>query len=367
MATYSNVRALKALCKASLRSMLKSPSAVFFSIAFPLIFILVFGFLGNNQETGFTITFDEHTDTTSLLYEKIHHSPSIHVRSFSAIQDKVQALSEGSLDAVISLREQAPGVLPHYDIKIESSVLQLEQMELLQALLIQIASAQHPEIAKHVQSLVNIDLQIIPSLRPYKAIDFILPGQLGFSLLATGVFGTAFVFFNLRQTLVLKRFFATPVRREIIILSEGISRMFFQISGAIIIIGIGYFCFDFTLIHTWVTFLQMLVLCGISLMIFMGFGFIISGLAKNEATIPPLSNLITLPQFLLAGTFFPVEKFPIWLQPICQFLPLTWLNDGLRKIAYDGLNLWDLGWHWLVLLTWGILVYGIASRVFKWE
>src|SRR5690554_1207533 len=114
MATYSNVRAVKALCKAILRSMLNGPSAVFFSIAIPLIFNLVFGFLENNQETGFTITYNEHIDITSLLYEKIHHSPSIHIRSFSAIQDKVQALSEGSLDAVISLREQAPGVLPHY-------------------------------------------------------------------------------------------------------------------------------------------------------------------------------------------------------------------------------------------------------------
>jgi hypothetical protein len=43
----------------------------------------------------------------------------------------------------------------------------------------------------------------------------------------------------------------------------------------------------------------------IALLVFMGFGFIISGLAKTESSIPPLANIITLPQFLLAGTFFP--------------------------------------------------------------
>ncbi len=35
-----------ALTKASLKAIFRSPSAVIFSFAFPLIFILVFGFLG---------------------------------------------------------------------------------------------------------------------------------------------------------------------------------------------------------------------------------------------------------------------------------------------------------------------------------
>lgn len=43
---YSNTKATLALAKASFRSIMRSPSAVVFTLAFPLIFILVFGFLG---------------------------------------------------------------------------------------------------------------------------------------------------------------------------------------------------------------------------------------------------------------------------------------------------------------------------------
>ena len=43
---YSNINATLALAKASFRSIMRSPSAVVFTLAFPLIFILVFGFLG---------------------------------------------------------------------------------------------------------------------------------------------------------------------------------------------------------------------------------------------------------------------------------------------------------------------------------
>jgi ABC-2 type transport system permease protein len=111
----------------------------------------------------------------------------------------------------------------------------------------------------------------------------------------------------------------------------------------------------------------MLFLCAFGLIIFMGFGFIISGLAKNEASIPPLANIITLPQFLLAGTFFSTDVFPKWLQPVSKALPLTYMNDAMRKVAFEGLNLWDIKFQLMIMLIWGIVVYAVAIKTFKWE
>jgi ABC-2 type transport system permease protein len=93
----------------------------------------------------------------------------------------------------------------------------------------------------------------------------------------------------------------------------------------------------------------------------------ISSVAKSESAIPPFSNLITLPQFLLAGTFFPIDNFPKWLQPLCRLLPLSYLNDALRKIAFEGYNIWDVRVDILILLIWGVVIYALASRIFKWE
>jgi ABC-2 type transport system permease protein len=90
-------------------------------------------------------------------------------------------------------------------------------------------------------------------------------------------------------------------------------------------------------------------------------------LAKNETAIPPFSNLITLPQFLLAGTFFPIENFPTWLQPICKVLPLTHLNEAMRNVAFEGAHIYECGSQLGVLALWGIGAYAIAIRVFKWE
>jgi ABC-2 type transport system permease protein len=175
------------------------------------------------------------------------------------------------------------------------------------------------------------------------------------------------VFYTRRQTLVLKRFFATPVRREIVVISESLARLIFQLSGAVIIIGIGHFAFSYTLIHGFFTFIQMMALSAIALIVFMGFGFIISSVVKNETSIPPFANLITLPQFLLAGTFFPVDAFPPWLQPISRALPLTFFNHAIRLIAFEGATLVDVWPDIMWLSVWGVIVYSLASRLFKWE
>jgi ABC-2 type transport system permease protein len=203
--------------------------------------------------------------------------------------------------------------------------------------------------------------------RVYRTIDFVLPGQLGFSLLSAGVFGVAFLFYNLRQTLVLKRFFATPVSRPTIIIGEGLGRVVFQLLTAVVILSVGHFAFDFTLVNGWTTFSEMLLLSLLGLVVFMGFGFIVSGLARSESAIPPFSNLVTLPQFLLAGTFFPVENFPTWLQPVCRVLPLTHLNEAMRNIAFEGAHITDCGREIGYLALWGVAVYAIAVRVFRWE
>lgn len=366
MAKYSNAHAMRSLIRASLQSILKSPSAIVFSIAFPLIFILVFGFLGDNKGFSVKVASAPGSDTTSQLYMILHHIPAI---KWMPQQDSAglnKLLSQGDIAATIAVKEQPAGVVPHYKIILETSPSQPAKAQQLGAIINTVVQRQDPEIQKRIDAIASVETHI-SEVRDYKTIDFILPGQLGFSLLAAGVFGTAFVFFNMRQTLVLKRFFATPVRREVIVLSEGIARMLFQISGAIVIIGLGYFAFGYTLAHGWITFINMLILCAIGLLVFMGFGFIISSLAKSESAIPPLSNIITLPQFLLAGTFFPIDDFPKWLQPLCRILPLSYLNDALRKIAFDGANIWDVRIELLILLVWGVVVYVVASRLFKWE
>lgn len=370
MKKYSQARAMLAITRGSLRAIFRSPSAVVFGFAFPFIFILVFGFLGNDGNfKTYQIAVDKQADTTNRLYDALKEAKGIIIRKYPDSMSLQKDLRAGNIAAVINIQKNPAGT-PPYIFSFKSTTSSNDKWPQFRALADAVISKVSNEAFPGRPSYAAFDFDFqrdIAVIRKYRTIDFILPGQLGFSLLASGVFGVAFMFFNLRTTLVLKRFFATPISRTHIILGEMLSRVLFQMLTAVVIILAGRFLFGFTLVHGVKTFVEMVVLSFIGLVVFMGMGFIISGLAKNESTIPPFANIVTLPQFLIGGTFFSIEVFPKWMQWIAQALPLTHLNNALREVAFEGNNLWDERWEIGILLLWGIVVYAIAIKVFKWE
>ncbi len=361
---YNQWRAMLAIAKASLKSIFRSPSAVIFSFLFPIIFILVFGFLSSTTPV-IRVTFDPASSNANELYTKLLEKSNLKVISQPLLISR-QELEKGHITAIIKIREINPAAYPKYAVEITTSTAAADRIGLLQSIIQQAIAELDLVNFPQRPSYAYMQKETLPG-REYRTIDFILPGQLGFSLLSAGVFGVAFIFFSLRQTLVLKRFFATPIKRTYIVFGEGLGRIAFQMITAVVILSIGHFAFKFTLVNGMVTFIELMVLSLIGLIVFMGFGFIVSGLASSESTIPPFANLVTLPQFLLAGTFFPVENFPAWLQPLCKILPLTHLNQAMRNVAFEGAHLNDCWPQLQYLLIWGIVVYAVAIKVFKWE
>jgi ABC-2 type transport system permease protein len=364
---YNQFTAMWAITRASLKAILRSPSTVVFSLAFPLVFILVFGFIGGSGKVSFSIAIDKTSDTLNPVFLALKNEAGIKIISK---QDKElqEDLEKGRITAVVNIQKNTSAT-PPYIIHLKSSEsVNPQNLQVLNSIIGSIISNIDQQKFPNAPTFATIDEQVqtIPG-RTYRTIDFILPGQLGFSLLSAGVFGVAFLFFNLRQQLVLKRFYATPIQRPYIILGEAISRVIFQLSTAVVIILIGRFAFHYTLVHGLITFLEIMVLSFVALILFMGFGFIVSGIARNESTIPPIANIVTLPQFLLAGTFFSIDVFPSWLQPICQVLPLTHFNNAMRSIAFEGAHLNDCLTEIGILLLWSAVVYAVAVKVFKWE
>ncbi|MFM2224694.1 MAG: hypothetical protein RJA07_896 [Bacteroidota bacterium] len=362
---YNSVKATLAITKASLQSMLRSPSAVVFSLAFPIIFILVFGFIGGRSNYHFDIALTQNCDTLNPVYNWMMNDSNTVVHTGSK-DDIDKALLKGKLDAIVNIKKSNDSSVL-YNVTIQTSTVSIQNGQLFKSVVKEVVNQISEKAMSNMPRYATINTPLPVQARVYQTIDFILPGQIGFSMLSAGVFGAAFVFFSLRQTLVIKRFFATPVSKTSIVVGEMMSRLIFQLSAAAIIILIGKMFFHFTLVNGVYTFFEMLFLCAFGLIIFMGFGFIISGLAKNEASIPPLANIITLPQFLLAGTFFSTDVFPKWLQPVSKALPLTYMNDAMRKVAFEGLNLWDIKFQLMIMLIWGIVVYAVAIKTFKWE
>jgi ABC-2 type transport system permease protein len=366
--SYSQKTALLALVRASFRAIFANPSALVFSVAFPILFVLIFGAFGGDKGTVFQVVIERGSDTTHPIYKSIVASPFINITQIEDAAQLRKELIRGKITGILSFRRQ------HSDPSSASIVIQLKStsasantvesfLQQLNYLILQQQSAAMPPSSRTVVLLPPL----IEQVRPYKPIDFVLPGQIGFSILFSTLFGIAFTFFGLREQLVLKRFFATPVNRINILVGIGVSRLFFQLISVSVLILFGHWAMDFTLANGYITFLEMLAVTAFMLFLLMGAGLLISSLAKVDSNIPLLINLFALPQMILSGTFFPVEVFPPWIQTICKILPLKHFNDAIRKISFEGLSLLDCGTELFVIGLWLVGIYFLTSRLIRWE
>jgi ABC-2 type transport system permease protein len=58
---------------------------------------------------------------------------------------------------------------------------------------------------------------------------------------------------------------------------------------------------------------------------------IIGRFVKEQETADMAGGAITFPMMFLAGTFFPLESMPDFMQSIAQVLPLYYVNEGMRN------------------------------------
>lgn len=364
MTNYNHFIALKAYTKGSLISIFRNPSAVAFGFLFPIMFILVFGLMGNNV-LNIELGVSPQSDKSNKIYSVLSQINSFHLITDESLEVMNTKIRKAELDGIITIEKKLTNGNEQFLIHIQTSGASRNEQSLKTIIAGLIAQSNLSEYEKN-NLTYQVSFEKVES-REYKMIDFILPGQLGFVLLSGGIMSTAFLLISLKQRLVIKRFFATPAKHSTIILGEGIARLVFSVIQVIFIIIFGVLVFDYTLTNGLVTVIEMILICCFGLIVFLGAGMIISTIAKNEQAVPPIANIFILPQLFLSGVFFSISVFPLWLQPICKILPLTFVNDSLRKIAFDGASLADISGELLGLTIWGIILYSIVIKVFKWE
>jgi ABC-2 type transport system permease protein len=366
--SYSQSRALWAITRASFKAIFAHPSAIIFSILFPVIFVLIFGAFGNTSGVAYRVAVAPGSDTNNVFYQQgLRNASSIRIVSYRDSDLLNQDLIKGKLTAILSIKEHKDSYNhSHYTVHTHSTTASSNTLGGFMGVL-DYTRLKFESAASGTGRIVNIEEPEVTAVRKYKAIDFILPGQLGFSILFSTLFGIAFTFFNLREQLVLKRFYASPVNRINILIGVGISRLFFQVLSVVVLVLFGHYVLDFTLVHGLLTFLEIVVMTLIMLFLLMGVGLIFSSVVKTDTSIPLLINLFGFPQMMLSGTFFPIEVFPKWLQEICKLLPLTQYNDALRKISFEGLHITDCWKQIGILGIWIMVTYIIVARVLKWE
>ncbi len=195
-------------------------------------------------------------------------------------------------------------------------------------------------------------------------IDFLLPGILAMSIMQGGVFGVAFSFVILKKRGILRRLLVTPMQTSDFIFAQVATRLLLLTTQVFIMVGAGVLFFN---LHFVGSLFDMIVVGLLGGTIFLSIGFALSGISKSEDQVAPLANLITLPMLMLSGVFFSRSNLPGFAHFITNYFPLTYLADGLRRIAIEGATLADVFPQLIGLAVWSLITLFIAIKAFRWE
>jgi len=189
-------------------------------------------------------------------------------------------------------------------------------------------------------------------------LDFITPGILVMTMLASSMQGGALLMFD-KILGFLNKFLALPSPRESILFGK---IFFITIRGVI----------QSTIILVVAILIGATILSpaqyGMVYLILILFGIVLSGLATTLAlyagdhdSYAAVNTMITMPLFFTSSALMPYSVMPGWLRAIASVNPLSFAIDAIRSVEAGQVPLMQMG----ILAVLCVVVLAICMQVFR--
>ena len=345
----TNPSPLRELIKTRLREFLREPGYVFWVFGFPLLMAIGLGLAFRSrapEPPRIAVTDAVSAATASALSQ----SPRLHSERLSRA-DAERQLARTKVDLVVDQLEPGQPLVFKLDTAQEKS---------------QLARAITDDVLQRAagrRDVMAIDERHV-SDKGSRYVDFLMPGLIGLNLMGSSMWGIGFNLVLARKRKLLRRYAVTPMQRSHFLLSYFFSRSLFLVMELGVLIGFGRLAFGAQIQGS---VLALLVAATLGAAAFAAIGFLIGARLSNTEVAGGWMNFVQLPMWLLSGAFFSYERFPHWLQLPIKLLPLTAVNDALRRIYNEGANLSHIGFELAVLCAWALIGFGIAIKAFRWQ
>ncbi|GAB1819256.1 ABC transporter permease [Herbidospora sp. RD11066] len=344
--------AFRSLSRAMLFGYLRDKSALFFSILFPLMFLVLFGgiFTGNGVsksqiiQVGPVPILDQAAGELGSVLE-IKKSTDL-----AAAQDEVK---KGDSVAVVTQQGDALNLYFSAADQVRAGTVQ----GVFRQIVTQANSVGVPQ--KYTLATQQAEDDSLA------AIQYVTPGLLSWAIAMGAAFGAAATLVTWREKRILRRLRLAPVSTASVVGARVlVSVVIALIQMAIFLTVASLPFFGLQLSDAWWMAIPLIIAGTLT---FMAIGMVAGGLAKSAEAAAGISNLIVLPMAFLSGSFIPLDSAPGWLQTISNVFPLKHLNQGMIDVMVRGQSavsvLPELG----IVLAFGLVIGAIAVKIFRWD
>lgn len=360
------MRLFAKLMKAQFKQFIREKAALFWTFAFPILFILIFGAVFSGEEdTTFSVglVIEDDSSVAQNLSYMLQQVPAFEMEMGDRYSE-IEALEDGDRRAVIVVTEGfgdsiSQGGTGDVDVYYDPS--QTTATQVLLPIIHQVIDEFDRSLAQ-APSFIRVNEETLQAY-DLRAIDYLTPGILAMALMQLGLFAAVDLVIE-RENRVLKRLGATPLKRSTLITSTVAFRLLVAVAQAAAILLVAWLVFDVPMMGNWAFFIGMIILGTLT---FLAMGYMVAAFAKTERTAMPLLMSIQFPMMFLSGIFFPVEMMPDFMRPIMDAMPLTYLGDSLRQIMVESSALHSHLINAGVLAGWFAVCLIVAVRFFRWE
>jgi imidazolonepropionase-like amidohydrolase/ABC-type multidrug transport system permease subunit len=196
------------------------------------------------------------------------------------------------------------------------------------------------------------------------AMSQVISMVLMIGVLGNGFFGAGMRAVQDRETNVLRRFKVAPINAGPIIIASLVSGLVAFLPTVFLFIFFARVIYHMPVPHN---LLSLVVFVCIGVVSFRAMGMIIAATVNSAQEAGILTQVLYLPMLFMSGATFPMVFMPAWLQKIAQFLPATYLFQGMQSIMIAGDSIAaNLPSVIALLITLCVAVF-VGIKLFRWE
>lgn len=197
----------------------------------------------------------------------------------------------------------------------------------------------------------------------YGTMDISMPGYTALILATVGFVSVPITIANYRETGVLRRLRATPMRPFTFIASDLVTNIAMTLLGMLGVVLLGWLIYQVRFEGQVIPLILGVIFCGLAMD---SFGYLIASLAPTARAAQIIGMVVLFPMMFMSGSGMPLEILPESIQRISTFLPLTYVVRLLRALWFG--QEWSVMWPSVLFLGIFMIVCGsLAARFFRWE
>ncbi len=366
-----NIQRVMANLIVHLKQFSREKSTIFFVLAFPILLMLLFGFIFQDQGGSVGALYIQNIDGgahSQMLVSAFNGTGVFDVTMVDNTTNANNYFSDNKLDVLIVI---PAGYSDSINMKLANQSLPQSNLTILYDQSSTYAQTKMSIVSSVIDGMnkglsgsvdyIGIEMQGQQSDQ-FKFIDFFAPGIIAMSVMSSSLFGTVGMNTELRQKGILRKLATTPLTRAEWLISNILYQMAMAMLSTVCILVVGMGIFGLRPHINGYMFLFIL-LCVFS---FAGIGMLITRFVKEAESAQAAANAVMFPMMFLSGTFFQLEMMPGFLQAIARFLPLYYVNEGLRAamISLDGSVIFESA---VVIGAFGIAVFVLGVFLTSWK